>query len=164
MVPHSPNSPQSYPVDNFLNIRLTKNIYEHKGVELDFLYGLYTCLISIFINNKCAISQMLYFLFFKISQISLFWSQITIFIIEISLKLHLQTKYGWNNANSHRLCLKSQKLHFLLFLAAQKFTAHTNIQIHVTVSIFILNWFFFQMLVTMSSVRINKNWRIPKKC
>ena len=67
---------------------------------------------------------------FKISDIGLLWSKITIFIIEISLKLQLHTKYGWNNPNSCRLGLKSLKLHFL-FLTVQKFITHTNIQIHV---------------------------------
>ena len=85
---------------------------------------------------------IIYFLVFKISQIGLFSSKITIFIIEIFLKLHLHTKYGWNNRNSRRLSLKRQSLNFLLFLAAQKFIAHTNIQIHVTGSIFIMTRFF----------------------
>ena len=51
--------------------------------------------------------------------------------------------------------LKSPKFHFLPFLWAQKFIAYTNIQIHVTHSIFII---FLKMLVTMSSIRINNNW------
>ena len=38
-----------------------------------------------------------YFIF-KISDIGLLWSEITIFIIEITLKLS-HTKYGWNNTN-----------------------------------------------------------------
>ena len=79
----------------------------------------------------------------KISQIGLFWSKITIIIIEISLQLHLHTKYGWNNPNSRRLDLKSQKLYFLTFLAVQKFIAHANIQIHVTLLIFVVNLIFF---------------------
>ena len=37
---------------------------------------------------------------------------------------------------------KVKKRNFLLFLWAQKFITHTNIQIHVTGSIFIVNWFF----------------------
>ena len=44
--------------------------------------------------------------------------------------------------NSGRLGLKSPKFHFLPFLAAQKFIAHRNIQIHVTGLIFILNLYF----------------------
>ena len=82
------------------------------------------------------------FWIFKSSDIDSLWSKITIFIIEISLKLHLHTKYGWNNPNSLRLGLESPKFHFLAFLAAQKFIAHTNIHIHVTGSIFSVNWFF----------------------
>ena len=103
-----------------------------------------------------------YFSIFKISNIGLRWSKITIVIIAISLKLHLHTKYLWNNPNSLRLGLKSHKVHFLLFLAAQKFIACTNIQIHIICSIFIVNWFFWKMLVTMSSIRINNNWNYQK--
>ena len=36
----------------------------------------------------------------------------TIFIIEITLKLLLHKKYGWNNPKLGRLGLKSPKLHF----------------------------------------------------
>ena len=43
----------------------------------------------------------------------LLWSKITIFVIEITLKLVLDTKYGLNNPNWRRLGLKSPKLHFL---------------------------------------------------
>ena len=49
------------------------------------------------------------------SNIALLWSQITIFIIEITLKQLLQKKYGWNNPNWGRLGLKSPKIHFLVF-------------------------------------------------
>ena len=52
-------------------------------------------------------------------------------IIEISLNLHLHTKYERNNPNSGRLDQKSSKFNFLPFIAAQKFIVHTNIQIHV---------------------------------
>ena len=83
------------------------------------------------------------FSIFKLSDIGLLWSKIIIFIIEIPRKLHLHTKYWWNNPNSRR-CLKSPKFHFLPFLAAQKFIAYTNIQIHVTRLIFIVNWFFLK--------------------
>ena len=88
------------------------------------------------------ISQITDFSIFKISDIGLLWSKITIFIIKISLKVYLQIKYGWNNPNSHRLGLKNPKFYFLLFLAVQKFIAQTNIKIHITGSIFIINWFF----------------------
>ena len=49
-----------------------------------------------------------------------FFLLITIFIIEISLKLHLHTKYGWNNPNSHRFGLKSQKLNFFGISSSSK--------------------------------------------
>ena len=50
------------------------------------------------------------------------------------------------------------RLWFLTGSGSSKFTANTNIQIYVTGSIFIVIWFFFEMLVTMSSFRINNNW------
>ena len=56
---------------------------------------------------------------------TLLWSKITIFIIEISLKLHLHKNTGWNNYNSHKFGLKSQKFNFLTFLGAQK-SSHTK--------------------------------------
>ena len=100
------------------------------------------------------------FLIFKIRQIGLFWSKITIIIIEISLKLHLKTKYEWNYPNSRRLGLKSQKLHFFAISGSSK--------IHITHkhsktchgSIFIINWFFLN--APMSSIRINNNWNYQK--
>ena len=49
------------------------------------------------------------------------------------------------------------EFNFLSFLAVQKFIAYTNIQIHVTGSIFIVNYLFFEMLVAMSAIRINNN-------
>ena len=130
--PHSP------PVDNFLNVYLTKNVIEHKIYRIRFWNGLYTGLISVFMNNKRAIYKFWIFEFsiFVISDIGLLWSKMTIFIIEISLKLHLHTKYGWNNPNSGRLGLKSPKFKFLPFLAVQKFIAYANIQIHVCIWIF----------------------------
>ena len=77
----------------------------------------------------------------------------------MTLKPLLHTKYGWNNPNWGRLGLKCPKLHFLAISGSSKIIAYTNIQIHVTRSIFIVNWFFFfEMLVTMSSIRINNNW------
>ena len=97
----------------------------------------------------------------KISDIGLLWSKITIFIIEITLKLYLHTKYGWNNPNWGRLGLISPKLHFLGLSGSSKFTTYTNIQIHVTGSIFFVIWFFL-ILLTMSSIRINNNWNYKK--
>ena len=85
--------------------------------------------------------KLIQFSIFKITDICLLWLKITIFIIEISLKLHLHAKYGWNNSNSWWLGLKSPKFHFLSFLAVQKFIVHTNIQIHVRGLIFIVNIF-----------------------
>ena len=55
-------------------------------------------------NNKHAmykfhIFEIFIFIFSKIGDIALLWSKITIFIIEITLKQLLLTKYGWNNPN-----------------------------------------------------------------
>ena len=79
---------------------------------------------------------------FKISDISLLLSKITIFIIEITLKLVLDTKYGWNNPTWGRLGPKSQKLHFFAISGNSKFITYTKIQIYVTGSIFIVFDFF----------------------
>ena len=68
-------------------------------------------------------------------------------------------KTKFKNPNSRRLVLKSPKFNFLPFLAAKKFIAHTNIQIHITGSILIV---FLKMLVRMSSIRINNNWNYQK--
>ena len=83
-------------------------------------------------NNKCVIYKfwIFDFLFFKISDIGLLWSKTTIFIIEITLKLLLHTKYGWNNLNWGRLGLKSPKLYLFAISGSSKFIAYTNIQIH----------------------------------
>ena len=60
--PHSP------PVDNLFTLHLTKNIIEHKRCIILFQNGLYTCLISVFFNNKRAMykfcfSEFLIFFF-----------------------------------------------------------------------------------------------------
>ena len=121
-------------------------ILDIKDLEFDFRMGcnLYTYLIFIFMNKKRAIYRFSIFEFFifKYSDIGLLWSKITIFIIGITIKLLLHTKYGWNNPNWGRLGLKNPKLHFLAISASSKFIAYTNIQVHVTRSIFIVNWFF----------------------
>ena len=95
--PHFPRPP---PVDNFFTLHLSKNIIEHKRCRIRFRMGcinLYSCLISVFMNNKRAIYKfcifwILNFFIFKISDIGLLSSKISIFIIEISLKLHLHSK------------------------------------------------------------------------
>ena len=89
-------------------------------------------------NNKRAIYE---FFIFKCSDIGLLCSKITIFIIEITQKLLLLTKYGWNNPNWGRLGLKNPKLHVFAISGSSKFIAYTNIQIHVTHSIFIVIFF-----------------------
>ena len=90
--------------------------------------------------------------------IGLLWSQIDIFIIEITLKQLLLTKYGWNNPNWGRLGLKSPRFNFFAISGSSKFIAYTNIQIYVTGSIFIGIRYFFEMLVTMSSITMNNYW------
>ena len=96
------------------------------------------------------------FLIFKYSDIGLLWSKITIFIIEITLKQLLHTKYIWNNPNSRRLGLKSPKFNFLLFLAAQKFIAHKHS--NTSHGLNFHHKLIFLMLITISYIRINNNW------
>ena len=96
MVPPFPQAPHPQWI-TFLPIS-QKILLNIKAVEFDFRIGLYTCLISIFMNNKHAMSKfqiflIFNFLIFKISDIVVLRSKITIFIIEISLKPHLHTKY-----------------------------------------------------------------------
>ena len=93
---------------------------------------------------KFRIFEFWIFYFFKISDIGLLWSKITIFIIEITLKLICHTKFGWNNPNWGRLSLKSSKLHFFAISGISKFIAYSNIQIHVLGSIFNFNLIFFK--------------------
>ena len=109
------------------------------------VYLFYFC----FMNNKCAIYKFWIFEFwiyfiFKYSDIGLLWSKITIFMIGITLKLILHTKYRWNNPETG-WAWKVQNITFLPFLAL-KFIAYTNIQIHVT----------------GSSITINNNWNYQK--
>ena len=142
-----PSFPQAPPQWITILILISQKILLNiKDVEFDFRMG---CILFLFpflwiINVQFTNFGFFIFYFFilKFSDIGLFWSKITIFIIEIYLKLHLHTKYGWNNPNSCRLDLKCKKFHFLPFPAAQKIITYTNIQIHVTCSIFIVNWFF----------------------
>ena len=92
---------------------------------------------------------------------ALLWSQITISIIEITLKQLLHKKYGWNNPNWGRLGLKSPKLHFLFWQLKihriyKKFKCMSRAQFSLELD------FFFEMLVTMSSITINSNWNFQK--
>ena len=78
-------------------------------------------------NNKQAMYkfQIFYFIFFKMSNIGLLWSKITIFIFEITLKQLLLKKYGWNNPNWGRLGMKKSKTSLFGLLAAQN-SSHTQ--------------------------------------
>ena len=93
----------------------------------------------------------------KICDIGLLWSKITIFIIEITLKLILHTKYGWNNPNWGWLGLKSPKLNFFAISVSSKFITYTNIQLHVTGSIFHHNLIFFKQCHLLESITIEKS-------
>ena len=106
-----------------------------------------------FMSNKCETCDFGFFFIFKYSDIGLLWYKITIFIIEITIILFFHRKYGSNNPYCGRLGLKSQNLHFT------KFIAYTNIEIHVTGSLFGI---FFFMLVTTSSTTITNNWNLKK--
>ena len=140
----SPIPPAPPPADNFFTLHHTIFFLNIKDVEFYFRMG---CILVLFpflwIINMQFMNFL--FLFLKISDIGLLWSKITIFIIEITIKLLLPTKYGWNNPNWCRLILKNPKLHFFAISGRSKFISYTNIQIHVTRSIFIV--FFFLMLV-----------------
>ena len=107
-----------------------------KDVDFDFR----TCYILVLFPFLTIINMQFtnfgflngYIFIFKYSNIGLLWSKITIFIIEITLKLLLHRKYGWNNHNWGRLGLKSPKLYFFTISGSSKISADTNIQIHVT--------------------------------
>ena len=105
------HSPQSLPVDIFLNIHLTKNIIEHKRCRIWFLDGLYTCLISVFLNDKYTIYKFFIFCFSKLAILAYFDPKLLFFSLELLLKYF----YIQNIAeitNWGRLGLKSQKLTF----------------------------------------------------
>ena len=123
---HSPCPPQWI---IFLIVISQKILLNIKDVEFDFRIG---CILVLFpllwiINVQFTNFGFLDFQFFifKISDIGLLWSKITIFIIEISLKLHLHTKYGWNNPNSCRLSLKSPNFIFCHFRQLKN-SSHTQ--------------------------------------
>ena len=102
------------------------------------------------------------FIFSKISDIGLLWSKITIFIIEITLKQLLLTKYGWNNPNWGRLGLKKSKTSLFGILAAQN-SSHTQTFKYMSRAQFSSELdFFFLMLVAMSSITIDNNWNYQK--
>ena len=108
-------------------------------------------------NYKILDFWILDFSIFKISDIGLLWSKITIFIIDISLKLHLHTNSGWNNPNSCR-----SKILFFAISDSSKMNCtlkHSNtchwVNFHCSV-------FFFEMRITMSSIRINNSWNYQK--
>ena len=141
--PHFPRpTPQCITFLIFISQKILLNI---KDVEFYFRI---CCILVLFlflwiINLQSTISDFWIFDFiFKYSDIGFLWSKINIFFIKIHLKLHLHTKYVWKNSNWGRLGLKSQKFYFLPFLGAQKFISYTIIQIHVSRSIFTVNWFF----------------------
>ena len=96
------------------------------------------------------------------SDIALLLSKITIFIIEITLKQLLLTKYGWNNPNWGRLGLKSQKTSLFGLLAAQN-SSHIQTFKYMSRAQFLSELdFFFEILVTMSSITINNHWNYQK--
>ena len=66
---HSPWPPQWITFLPFISQKILLNI---KDVEFDFRMGVYTCLISVFINNKHAIYK------FRIFEFSIFFSNIAI--------------------------------------------------------------------------------------
>ena len=138
--PHSPRPPFLPFISQFFLLNI-------KDVEFDFRMGcipvLFPFLWIIDMQFTNFVFLNFWVLFFQKCDIGLLWSKITIFIIEITIKLLLHTKYGWNNPNWGRLSLKNSKLHFFTISGSSKFIAYTNIQIHVTHSIISVNWFFW---------------------
>ena len=135
--------PQSITFLLFISQKILVNI---KDVESDHSMG---CIHVLFpflwiINVLCTNFGFLkfWFYFFK-TDIGFLWSKITIFILEITPKQVLDTKYGWNNPHWGRLGLKSAKFYFFAISGSSKFIANTNIPIYVTGSIFIGIRFFF---------------------
>ena len=106
-------------------------MFSIKNVEFDFTMG---CMLVFFLCFEYWMWNLqifdFWFFFPKFAKSAcLFWPKITMIVIEISLKLE-DAKYWWNNPNLHRLGLKSQQLHFVLFLATEKFIILTIVQIH----------------------------------
>ena len=87
-----------------------------------------------------------YFRIFKICQICLFWSKITIFIIEIIL--NYSRRFGLGCQKCYFLPSGSSKIHRTY---KHSYTCHG------------LNFYrkdiFFLLLLTMSSIRINNSWK-----
>ena len=113
-----------------------------KDVEFDFSMG---CILVLYKYMGCILVLYKYMgciLVSKMIDIGLFWSNITIFIIKITVKQLLLTKYGWNNPNWGRLGLTNPKLHFYDISGSSKFIININVQINVTRSIFIINRYF----------------------
>ena len=119
------------PVDNFFTLHLTKKILLNiKHVEFDSSMG---CILVLFpflsiINVQFSNFGFLNSRFFYF-QIKRYWLTLiknSIFIVEITLKLLLHTKYGWNNPNWGRLGLKSEKLHFFAISGSSKFISHKH--------------------------------------
>ena len=143
--PHSPRPPPTLWI-TFLPFISQNFLLNIKDVEFDFSMGCIPVLFSFLWIIDVQFTNFVFlnfrFLVFQKHDIGLLWSKITIFIIEITVKLLLHTKYGWNNPNWGRLSLKNSKLHFFAISGSSKFITCTNIQIHVTRPIIIVNWFF----------------------
>ena len=128
--PHSHSPPwwiTFLPISQFFLLNI-------KDVEFDFTMG---CILVLFpflwiINvqfNEFFYIWIFDFFIFKYRDIGLLSSKITIFIIEITLKLLLQKKYGWNNPNWGGLGRKCPKLHIFAISGSSKIITYTNIQI-----------------------------------
>ena len=100
----------------FISQKILLNI---KNVQFDFRMGCIPILFPFLWIINMKFTSLWFFFIFKYSDIGLLWSKITIFIIEITLKLLLHTKYGWNNPSWGRLGMKSPKLHVFAFISAQ---------------------------------------------
>ena len=113
-----------------------------KDVEFNFRMGCILVLFQFLWIINVQFTNFWIFEFSKCCQICLFWSKITIIIIEISIKLYLHTKYRWNNPNSLRLGLKNQKNIFAISGNSKMHGTHKHSYTY-KFSIFILNLYFF---------------------
>ena len=127
----------------FISQNILLNIND---VEFDFSMGCILVLFSFLwiINVLCSNFGFLKLWFFFLNKRYLLTLiQNYNFIIEITLKQLLLTKYGWNNRNWGRLIMKNPKLHFFDISGSSKFIVNINVQINVTRSIFFGFRFFF---------------------
>ena len=127
-LPHSPSSPAKW--ITFLPFISEKFLLNIKDVDFDFRM---VCILVLFpflliINVEFTNFGFLNFRYFifKYSDIGLLWSQITIFIIEIILKLLLHKKYGWITLTEAGWAWKFQNFTFCHFWELKNHRMHKH--------------------------------------